>query len=167
MLSPDPTTPSPVKPRKVTSRNPALCDQCNEHLVLDDSVLESYVKTWPNQELHIGASCPNPGRDWSPTFGGIEYTRKDDLPDLPDLSRAAENGCEFCAGVKDGLRAKYQGTSWWKAGSGPLSLRIQYAWQTLRDSTGFQSVVVSVSPDETKGWEKAALQFLIWATKGK
>ncbi|KAG8169813.1 hypothetical protein KVR01_000558 [Diaporthe batatas] len=170
MLSPDPTTPSPVRPRPANSPNPALCDQCNEHLVLDDSVLEPYIQTRPNEGLRIGSCLPaNPGRRWNPMFGGIEYTRKDHLPHLPSLSHAAENGCEFCAGVKEGLKTKYQGASWWNDSSGPLSLRIQYVWQCLKhaDHTGIHSIVVSVSPDETKGWEKTALQFLVWATKGE
>lgn len=169
MLSPDPLTPSPVKPRKVTSRNPALCDQCNQCLVLDDSVLEPYLKTWPNGVVHIGSAYSTRAPGWKPMFGGIEYTRKDDLPDLPSLSHAADNGCEFCAGVKEGLKSKYQGASWWKAGSEPLSLRVQYVWQSsdYQDCTFLHSIVVSVSPDETKGWEKAGLQFLVWTTEGR
>lgn len=96
----------------MTSRDPGLCSQCNECLVLDDSVVEPYLKAKDSQGLYTGPAFASFGGLENPGFGGIDYTRKDDLPDLPALSQSAKDGCRFCAAVKSGLETKYRGVSW-------------------------------------------------------
>ncbi|KAL1863979.1 hypothetical protein Daus18300_007944 [Diaporthe australafricana] len=153
-----------------TSRNPALCDQCNESLLLDDSVIEPYLTTSDQKGLYIGQlHSPDFDEFAMPIsiYGGIDYARQDDLPDLPALSHAAKNGCEFCAAVKEGLETKFNGASWWRTDSGPLILRIQYSWYASSDRIDLNGVVVSVSHNGLKGWNERDLKFLICATEGE
>lgn len=171
MLSEDPLMAPPPKLRTPTAtpRNSALCEECNKSLSLDDSVIEPCLKTSLQGELFIGRHLHSSSQSYVQysVFGGINYNREDELPDLPALSHAAENGCEFCTAVKEGLETKYQRTRWWKHHPGALVLRIQYSWTVRRTRTDLNSVVVSVFHPELNGWEKQALQFLIHATEGK
>lgn len=174
MLSRDPpAAPWPPRPRppKGTATNPALCEQCNASLHLDDSFLRPHLDTSdpeePFLEWHNDYTDPS-YYDKIPkhVFGGIDYVRYDQVPTLPGLSLAAESGCAFCAALREGLQNKYQGSPWWKPHPEPLTMRIQYKWTVWSWNLTLDAVVVSVLHPELGEWKDEVLRFLPYAAGG-
>lgn len=169
MLSRDPAAaPSPrPRPPTGTATNPALCEQCNASLHLDDSFLKPYLKTSATGEQYLGGLHAHEDFPYT-AFGGIDYVRCEQVPTLPNLSLAAESGCAFCAALRKGLQDKYQGSPWWKPHPEPLTLRIQYRWTVSVDATNLDAVVVSVLHPELGEWmdRLEVLQFWAYAAGG-
>lgn len=158
-----PVAGSSQRPRPRTeSSNPALCNQCNASLHLEDIFLEPLLKRAATGEPYLDYDDPIP----KSVFEGIDYVRHDQIPSLPILLLAAESGCVFCAALRDGLQSKYQECSWWRSHPEPLEMRIQYGWTFSGTGTHLDSVVVSVFHPELEIWDDFALRFLAYAAEG-
>lgn len=149
--------------------NPALCEQCNASLHVDDSFLKPALKTSTTGQPYLLDSERVLATD---VYGGIDYVRHDQIPTLPDLSLAAESGCRFCAALRDGLRHKYGEKPWWKPHPTPLTLRIDYCWILDVDATYLDSIVVTIVHPEVEesqflSWNpQSTLRFLVYAARG-
>lgn len=166
--SPTPDIFSPVSESSLRPRpppetsNPALCKQCNASLQLDDSFLEPLLKTSATGEPYLDYDDPIP----QSVFEGIDYARHDQIPSLPDLLRAAESGCVFCAALRYRLQRIFQGSLWWDDHTKPLKLRIQYGWTWSGTDTHLDSVVVSLFHPSWRNWKELALRFLAYGAEG-
>ena len=139
-----------------------LCQECSDRIVLDDNSLRDCQTETESQTptLRIG-------------YYDIEnmdqpFERFDELPDLPSLTRSANNGCKFCSLLRSAVQSSFSSQS------GPVTLQFKFRWAESPDDTHGASLyilaalqVIAVIPATTSSQKlERNLWFTIEASEG-
>lgn len=97
-----------------------LCELCSRSLLLDDS------------RVHFTVGTPSDAITPWCEIGGDLSSRIVTVPDLPELSVSAEQGCHFCAVLKRALVGQYR-NQWCRYPMQKIFIDIRYVWSVQED----------------------------------